>query len=205
MKTVTTEVFTYSELSDSAKEAARLWWTEALEMRDYADHVLEDFEEIAGRLGVSLGDGKDSGIYWTGFWFQGDGASFVGRYRAKGGCLLAIKEWAPQDEVLHGIAAELDEVFRKSGGYAVFDITHTGRYYHEYSMDFEDLTDWLKDFSAEFILDIRAKVVETMRNLARWLYGQLKESYEYTTSEEVVAEALEEGEYTFTSQGVRFG
>ncbi|MDE0370302.1 MAG: antitoxin of toxin-antitoxin stability system, partial [bacterium] len=48
-------------------------------------------------------------------------------------------------------------------------------------------------------------VIEALRDLARWLYRQLRSEYEHQTSDEVVDEALDVNAFTFTAEGRRFG
>lgn len=53
--------------------------------------------------------------------------------------------------------------------------------------------------------DAEDAVAEALRDLARWLYRQLKREYECLTSDEAVDEAITANEYTFTATGRRFG
>ena len=48
-------------------------------------------------------------------------------------------------------------------------------------------------------------MIEALRDLARWLYRQLEQEYEFQTSDAVVDEAVVANEYTFTETGHRFG
>ena len=48
-------------------------------------------------------------------------------------------------------------------------------------------------------------VVETLRDLARWLYRQLEAEFDHLTSDEAVDEGIIINEYTFTDAGRRFG
>ena len=53
--------------------------------------------------------------------------------------------------------------------------------------------------------DAEDVVMETLRDLARWLYRQLEREYEHLTSDAVVDEAIAANGYTFTEAGRRFG
>jgi hypothetical protein len=53
--------------------------------------------------------------------------------------------------------------------------------------------------------DAEEAVIEALRDLARWLYRQLEQVYEFQTSDAVVDEAVVANEYTFTETGHRFG
>ena len=70
METETT--YKYQDLSDSAKEKARQWYLEGM-----------DYEWYDGVYEMVIEDGKEKGfyidkIYFSGFWSQGDGASWTG-------------------------------------------------------------------------------------------------------------------------------
>ena len=53
--------------------------------------------------------------------------------------------------------------------------------------------------------DAEEIVTEVMRDLARWLYGQLQAEYEHLTSDEAIEEGIIVNAYTFTEEGRRLG
>ena len=53
--------------------------------------------------------------------------------------------------------------------------------------------------------DAEDAVTEAMRDLARWLYLQLRSEYEHQTSDDAVDEIVAVNEWTFTAEGARFG
>lgn len=53
--------------------------------------------------------------------------------------------------------------------------------------------------------DAEDAVIEALRDLARWLYRQLQQEYEYQTSDSAIDEALATNRFTFTELGHRFG
>ena len=53
--------------------------------------------------------------------------------------------------------------------------------------------------------DAEDVVMETLRDLARWLYRQLEREYDALTSDEAVDEAITANAYTFTEAGRPFG
>lgn len=53
--------------------------------------------------------------------------------------------------------------------------------------------------------DAEDAIIEAMRDLARWLYGQLEREWNYLTSDATVDEAILANGYTFTEDGRRFG
>lgn len=149
--------------------------------------VIEDFCTIMDILGFRLfsrhGKGPSAGVHYSGFWSQGDGASFEGTYRYKPGCVAALKAHAPTDKVLHGIAARLVAAQRKCFYAATARISQRGNYSHEYTMSLEMGYDEFGDREREFYHpDAEGEILEACRDLARWLYKQLEEAYEYGAS-----------------------
>ena len=48
-------------------------------------------------------------------------------------------------------------------------------------------------------------MIEALRDLARWLYRQLRSEYEHQISDEAVDEIVSINEWTFKADGTRFG
>ena len=210
---IETTVYTIDELSGAAKENARVWYRDQGLHDDWYDFVYEDFETICRIIGVTLattpvrlygGGTRDKPQVWfSGFSFQGDGASFAGRYRYAEGAARAIRAHAPQDTELHRIADELRAIQRKNFWQLNAGIQQRGRYCHEYTMTIEverDSPTWqpMTDGAED-------AVIEAMRDLARWLYRQLRSEYEHQTSDDAVDENLAINKLTFTADGTRFG
>ena len=138
-----------------------------------------------------------------GFSSQGDGASFYGHYSHARGAPGAIRAHAPKDEELHRIADGLQAVQRRNFHQLHATIRQQGRYCHEYSMAIEverDSPTWqpMTDGAED-------AVIEALRDLARWLYRQLRREYEHQTSDAVVDEAIAVNAWSFTAEGERFG
>lgn len=210
---ITTEVFRLEELSEPAKDSARVWYRKGGPHDGWYEFVYEDFEAICEILGIELktfpvrlyggGTSQKPCIWFSGFWSQGDGACFEGCYRYQKAAGRKIREHAPQDYELHRIASALQAIQRHHFYHLRAEIVHHGRYYHEYCMAIEVALD-SSDVQG-MIADAADGVVELMRDLARWLYRQLEREYEYLTSNEVVDEAIIANGYTFTEDGRRFG
>ncbi len=210
---IETTLYTIDELSDAAKENARVWYRDQGLHDDWYDFVYEDFETICRILGVTLatspvrlygGGIRDKPqVYFSGFSSQGDGASFAGQYGHAKGAGKAIRTHAPKDTELHRIADELQAVQRKNFWQLIATLRQSGRYCHEYSMAIEverDSPTWQPPTD-----DAEDTVTEAMRDLARWLYRQLRSEYEHQTSDAVVDETIVVNQFTFTAEGRRFG
>jgi hypothetical protein len=209
-----TEIFKYEELSDSAKQKAREWYRGEGPDYEWWDSVYDDFEEVCKILGVELDtksvllmNGKtrqEPRIYFSGFWSQGDGACFAGRFRGKLDMVEKIKEYAPQDTDLHNIAACLFVDFvQPYNATCRVDITTTGRYSHSHTMRFEFNEYETSEGEWEPMEDRgREEVVENnLRWLADWLYHRLEKEYDWLTSDEIVEENIIANGYEFNEYG----
>jgi hypothetical protein len=198
MRTIQTNLYQYSELSDKAKQRAREWYTgDDFDFQD--DSVFYDFTEICDILGIDLLDSKNkSQIYYRGFSSQGDGACFNGIYRYKAGSVKALGEYCNDSELLN-IAKRLQVAQKKLFYKTRVKITHSGGYCHAYSMDYSFANDIYPDLDdrCESCLEI----IECMRDLSKWLYKTLQNEYEHQTSDSVVAETIEANEYEFLESG----
>ena len=210
---VETTVYRLQGLSDAAREKARAWYREGVFDYDWYDAVYEDFQQIAEILGIRFktrtvhpmggGTRQEPCIWFSGFWSQGDGACFEGRYEYAKSASAAIRAHAPRDADLHRIADTLRAVQRRNFYQLYADIGHRGRYYHEGCMEIvvrRNSHGW-QDITA----DAEESLADALRDLARWLYRQLEREYEYLTSDEAVDEMIVVNGYTFTKAGRRFG
>lgn len=195
MRTIETKLYQYEELSDAAKRKAREWYT-SIPDEFYAECVIEDAKEIAALMGWEIDH-----IYYSGFSYQGDGAQFVGTMRYRKGCAKAVKQYAALDTELHRIALAWQDLQRRHFYSLRAKVTSRGHYSHEYCTSF-DCTDtrhnygWIKD-------DAEKELIEIGRDFMRWIYKQLRDSYEDSVSDEVVAGNIINNEYEFTEEGKR--
>jgi hypothetical protein len=202
-ETITQTVYSFDELSPSAKDRALSWYRELVDTDDISDSVYSDAEEIAQLLGiefkqraVKLMSGEtryEPCIWWSGFGSQGDGACFEGSYAYNLGSVAAIKAYAPQDAELHRIASELAAIQRRNFYRSTATIRHRGHYYHEYCTAIE--------VESVHTLEDEKAIAETLRSFMRWIYRQLEAENDYQTSEENVAEMITANEYRFYEDG----
>ena len=210
---IETTVHTIEELSDGAKETVRAWYRETCLDYEWYDFVYEDFQTICDILGIALrtspvrlhgGGTRDKPhLCFRGFSFQGDGASFEGAYSYARGAARGLRAHAPQDTELHRIANELQAAQRRNFYQVHASIRQHGRYCHEYGMAIEVERD--SPASQPMTDGAEDTVIEAMRDLARWLYRQLRQEYEHLTSDGAIDEIVAANEWTFTAGGQRFG
>lgn len=198
MKTITTTVYEYAELSETAQEKAREWYVQCGFDHDWWDNVFCDAKEIAALMGIDIKD-----IYFSGFSSQGDGACFTGRYAYKKGSGKAVTAHAPQDTELQRIAAGLQAIQRKHFYKLVASVAHTGHYSHAYSttIDIEHADNPYVDIPD----DDEKEMIQLLRGFMNWIYKQLETDHDYLTSDEAVSESIIANEYHFTADGVREG
>lgn len=204
MKTIVqiTNVYEFSKLSDKAKAKARDWYRKASIHDDHgAEFVIDDAKRVFTHCGITI-----DRVGYSGFWSQGDGAHFVGTWRAFDVKAGGVKDEAPVDETLHRIAAEFERVaalFPLSS----FTVKHSGHYQHEnctdFSFEFVDADGYQIDppgaQQAEKDLEKAAKYA------MRWIYQTLEKEYDHHNADEQVDESIESNGYTFTEEGERFG
>jgi hypothetical protein len=210
---VETTVYEFHELSDRAKEKARAWFRGGLGDDEGYDEILEDFERICDLIGITLKTRtalltshaayQKACIYFSGFSSQGDGACFEGTYAHEPEAARRIAAYAPHDRELQDIAERLDEVQRAHALALRAAIRHTGRYYHEYSMDISIELDG-PDGDA-ISAGAEDTLAGSLRDLAGWLYRQLEREWEHMMSDAYADEAITANHYTFTVEGRRFG
>lgn len=175
MRTITTNLYTFAELTPDAQAVA----ITEVDSEYSSDFVIDDAKAIGLLFGLEINQ-----LLYAGFWSQGDGASFTGKYRYTEGGLEAVKAYAPNDEELHEIIAQLpvidDEV----------SITQHGMYFHENSMQMD--TD-------------NELVVTALKSYAKWIYKRLEDEYEYSQSRESMVAVIEANGYEFYEDGTLYG
>ena len=207
---VETTVFTIDELSDAAKENARIWYRDQGLHDEWYDFVYEDFETICRILGVTLatspvrlygGGTRDKPqVYFTGFLESGRRRQLLRPLTAT----RAVRPepsapTPPRDTELHRIADELLAVQRRNFFQLNATIRQQGRYCHEYCMAIEverDSPTWQPPTDGA-----EDALIEALRDLARWLYRQLRCEYEHQTSDAAVDEALNVNAFSFHGRG----
>jgi len=201
MREVCKTVYNYSELSEKAQEKARDWYRGGAFDYEWWDYTVEEFVTIGNMLGITFdGEGtRNLRVHFSGFWSQGDGASFAGSWEYKANALCEVKREFPHNRELHDIAEALHQIavrYEQSEGcdedYPLSALIYISpsRYCNENTMrctsDSEDLDEDL---------------LEQFRSLAQWLYSRLENQWEDMNSDEVVAESIECNEYEFNEDG----
>jgi hypothetical protein len=197
-RTLTTKVYKFDELSDEAKEKARVWFRDGNLDYEWYDGVEEDFKTIGKLIGIEVKQ-----ILFSGFYSQGDGACFEGTYHYGKDSVKKLIEYAPKDEELHRIVKGLYEA-QKPNNYLIHGtIKHRGQYYHYNSTEIELYREDCHGNDLHFKGDSEKIITELLRDLMKWLYRILQKEYDYLNSDEQVDETIRINEYEFTEDGRR--
>ena len=216
-KVIEVEVFKYAELSDSAKQKARDWYIEGMNY-EWWDSVYE----------MAIEDGKEKGFYidkinFSGFWSQGDGASWSG--------FVDVRQWLEEncaDSI--GVSAWCQLIQEDSVTKNIQVTANNAHYCHESTMSFVDVEDnceftddeamqlpsIFKGMSIATVFDlivndptcpyknvddITTAIAISAKDYAKDIYIRLREEYEYLCSEEMMLDHFDCNDYFFDSDG----
>ena len=191
MREIMKRIYTFDELSDEAKEIAiekNRYFN--VDNTSWSEFVIEDFCRKCAEYGIDV-DEKD--VSFTGFWSQGDGASFVGEVDNTELFLQRIGVDLPKD-----ISERLIVRFSRIGW----------RYSHEYTCT----TEYEQNFDCDEEIEVEEKYSEQLNSiyekaevlrveLCRTLYNTLEQSYCELTSDESIAETMIANECEFYEDG----
>ena len=190
------KTYSFNELSDEAKQVAFDNNSKInVDCWDWYDHTKNDFHTILELIGFYNIDSNFSGFY-----SQGDGASFSADYRYKKGCLKAVKQHVPTDVALHNIVKCVISHQKDNGYLLSCEVSQRGNYCHSTTMYFlwykngDGCFEWKNNF-------VEDELEQLFKDLANWYYSRLVSEYEYLTSFDVVAETLEANEIHFLENG----
>lgn len=186
MRTKCYTVYKFSELTPEAQKKAieglrdintdYNWWDMTIDQAK-DDLVAKGFE--------------DADISFSGFWSQGDGASFTARVNLE----TYLKD-RPKYRRLIPLAQQ---------GYIAYKVIRISHHYsHENTCRVEDFcTDiqarhtFLSALLAELLSDLELERL----NLSRGIYRDLREEYRYRISDEAIKETIDANNYEFTETG----
>lgn len=153
-----------------------------VDFHDWHDYTLEEFKGILELLGF-----VNPKIYYRGFWSQGDGACFVGKFKMpidkddlKNRVKKVKEEYPFVIERTNNLFDFENLNFDKDYDEKFDEIYHRGHYFHENSIycHNEELLEFCKYFSQE-------------------IYSSLSNEYDYLTSDEAIKETILSNDYEF--------
>ena len=174
--TITKEVYTFEELDESTKEKVRDRWRDGHLDYDWWDAVYEDADQVAKILGIDLARKRPSTpcIWFNGFYHQGSGSSFKGSYRYVKETVRQIKEYAPNDEELHRIAQNLQDIQRKNFYGLRATIEPSNR-----EISLRVRVENIHHIYGDATDEAEEAITEAMNDFNHWVYQRLEDEYEY--------------------------
>lgn len=182
-------------LSDERKQALIEEHRDINTSYEWWDCVYDDFEEDMEKVGI-----KVDAMHFSGFWSQGDGASFTGYMRSK-----PFFEHHKLADSYPWIAKLIEmggdftlRIERNSYSHYVHEntvsstLTFAGMFRHTLPNDgvrAAVIEQWDELLDAEYE-GIAQAATDIIRDYCRDLYRRLREEYEYLTSDEAVWDAI---------------
>lgn len=193
-------------LSESARAYALEKLSDWNTDHNWWEFVYEDAISMGALLGICVEE-----INFTGFWSQGDGASFTGAYECKPDAVAAISAECIDKELLR-IATELTQLqvaWKLEHGFTWECTIHRTDSRHSHSHSNTMQTGWADDEDGydrvgfAICSEMDGKVQALMRRFADWIYKQLEGEHEHLTSAETLIESFQANDLRFSSSGER--
>jgi hypothetical protein len=199
MRTITTTVYKLNELSKSSQEVAYQQWCQIDQFEDgfmKDGFMKDDIIELGNCIGININK-----VLYSGFHSQGDGACFTGDYEYKPNWKAKLEGYAPLDETMNDLGEALEVINKWSKSFSV-NVTHSGRYYHENSVDIDCSYDDCETEAEEADRTVACNSVgDLLRKFMKHSYTLLEKEYEYSTSKEAFIDASMANEYEYYSDG----
>ena len=228
-RTITTIVYTYQELLDLGKmpaiQKAREWLREAITSCDWWESTVDTWRAALNQIGFN----RDPNIAFSGFWSQGDGASFTSNIELALLARFLSTPIVPENRIGVSEGSNGVEDFRpwiayKVGGVLTHakyrrltgldnflgehSVTRTNPHYsHENTCSVNlCIGDFRRAHKVDMLMARFEKSVEDLRlGLCKAIYHDLEDEYEYLIGEESMLDFAEADGYTFTENGRRAG
>lgn len=160
------------------------------------DSLIEDFfcDTICPHFGLSVSY-KDVGF--SGFWNQGDGASFTGLFYLCDVSPTELKAALPTEVELHQLVEELAELAEAHPKIQGSISRMSSLYSHSNTMTIGDYSsdEGYYNEETEAFADAEVALLSIFRQLADWLYSRLNENYDFYLADATAsqwADAIEE-------------
>ena len=212
------ETYSFEELSPEAQKHALEEQRDInVDYQGWEDGVTEGFKEDMEEIGIS-----DIDISYTGFWSQGDGASFTSDtidtrklFNAAGikstdALNMEVENRDDKDKEFYDLLdtlediGHLDRVRITPEELKVTIERGSSNYYHENTVSakieiWDEPEGW--EEPRGFIEELEKQITEFIRGKCKELYRSLEKEYDYLTSDEAVKETLIDNDYEFDEEG----
>lgn len=204
MKTITINLYTIEEMKEQFPKVYQHILDNNRDFNtgdDWYTFVYDYFREPLEKIGFT-----DIEFSFSGFWSQGDGASFTAKFSAPAS-FPELKETETL-ETVRALAGTLQIIAGRFPGLSFAITRDDRRYSHENTVSIDELTTWPREsIDADGIGDApdyweRLKEIEdAARDVMRELYRSLEKDYEALTSDENVHDCLSANGYFFDLDG----
>ncbi len=194
-------VWSFEEADESLREKILAKYRDFNTDYDWYEFVYEDWKEKLESLGYVKPD-----INFSGFWSQGDGASFTCEYLNS----PEIKErfLTPEEKEILKDCEIYGKVERISHHYShentvqanISDVDYSQIIYNLQDLDDDQYNTIVKKID-KILVDLEKMITDEVRDLSRQIYRELEKEFEYQTSGESVSESLISNGYLFDENG----
>lgn len=187
METRTYNVYKFEELSEEQqKKVIEKHRDINVDFQGYDETTLEDLKDELEKLGFSSPE-----ISYSGFWSQGDGASFT--------CTdIDILKFLKEKKLVTKYRECKKDIEEGEISASIYRNTH--HYSHENSCSIS-IDDYHAKASDKILLELENELEKARLELCEKIYKRLESEYDYLTSDEVVKETLLCNDYDFTIYG----
>ena len=187
MQNHTITTYSFSELSEEAKQKAiengRISEIEVCD--EWYEFVYEDFTNKLEKLGYI-----DPQFQFSGFWSQGDGASFT--------CEVDLETWIKGKDKYKHLSAYISDGLVEA---TITRLTHQYSHKNTCTAEITYLLAVLTPEEEELINELEAELEAERLQLCEDLYADLEKEYEHFISDESIVESLEANEVEFLEDG----
>lgn len=197
MRSYTTKhiVYTFDELSDEAKRTVlEKHYDINVNYDGWHNSIIDDWQEQLENNGLA-----DVDIQYSGFWAQGDGASFTATIKDLPK-FLKLHKLGNKYRLLANNADTVDASLERINNHYSHERTvrsDVNTYYAENHLSHKQAIK-LEAQANEF----EEWLDEWQEKTAKTIYKQLQEDYDYLTSEEAIIETIRANEYEFYENGI---
>lgn len=199
MKTKTITLYQFDELSDEAKENAIEKLRDInVNYPDWDDYLIDNWQEALEKIGF-----QNAKIEYSGFWSQGDGASFTADINSEK-IFSSMVYCRAQKDYPSARIIELAEKIYINDGFKMYLSRGRSNYSHERAVSINiDVENPYRDnrFWAKIIERFENALDDFRIDLCHAIYKTLETNYNYLTSDEAIAEAIRANEYDFLENG----
>ena len=187
-------VYEFDELSAESKEKAlEKYYDINVDFDEWSFYLIDEVKAELESFGF-----EDVDINYSGFWSQGDGASFTAQ-------LHDIQKFLKSQK----LSNKFRMVFNCANDISANVVRNTNHYYHENTINADvncyNAENFLSIKQADKLYDQLSEFEELLTDWARDysadIYGKLYREYQNLTAEEQIIETFRANEYEFTENG----